>query len=296
MERFTGLIPPVVTPFLDGEVDTDSIAAMVGHAGGHLDGVVVAGSCGEGPSMSRQQRLDAFAAFHDAVAGRLPVIAGVAGTSPADIGELMGEAEGRGVVGFLVPPPFYFANSAEGLRDFYRTVARSTSLEVMVYDNPSTTKTVMSPDLVAAIVSDSPNINHVKVTDPDMSKVPALRDRTDATLLAGSDEVMHHQVLRGCEGAVTAAPQVFPTTSRAWFDAARSGDDDAGRRHYDQLAPFIVELLLGPDQYPAVVKLVLKDLGVIRSDEVLSPLTPLDSRRRDEITTLLRTNVFEAAV
>jgi 4-hydroxy-tetrahydrodipicolinate synthase len=296
MQPFTGLIPPVVTPFLDGSVDADSIAGMIEHAVGHLDGVVVAGSCGEGPSMSREQRRATIAAFCQAVAGRVPVIAGVAGTSVAEISDLMADGERLGVDGFLLPPPFYFANSADAVAAFYSELARRTELEVIVYDNPSTTKTSMSVDLLARLVQGSPNINHVKLTDTDIAKVTALRERVEVVALAGSDEVMHHQVLRGCAGAVTAAPQVFPDLCRAWFDATSSGDDAAGRRAYDRMAPFVIELLQGPDQYPAVIKCVLRSLGVIRSDEVLSPLTPLDDRRRAEIATVLQTSGLQAAV
>ena len=190
-----------------------------------------------------------------------------------------------GVAGFLVPPFFYFRNSAEALGAYYGEVAKATDREVMVYDNPNATKTPMSVDVLARLAEDNPNINHIKVTDTDIAKVSALAERTDAVLLAGSDEVMHHQVLRGCAGAVTAAPHVFPRVARAWFDAA--GDEAEGRRHYDRMTPFIIELLQGSDQYPAAVKLALHHLGVLPDAAVLPPLTPLDARRRQGIAVVL---------
>ncbi len=295
MERFEGLIPPMITPFRDGKVDGDGIAALVDHTVAYLDGMVVGGSCGEGPSMSRAQRKQALAAFVEAVDNRVPVIAGVSGTSLETIAEHIADAERAGVAGFLVPAPYYFSNSPAALRSFFRNVARSTELPVMVYDNPQTTKTAMSPELLTTIVSDNPTINHVKVTDTDIDKIPALIERCDATLLAGSDDVMHHQVLRGCAGAITATPEVFPQASRRWFDAARAGEADAGRDHYDRLLPLIIELLLGPDQYPAVVKHALARLGVLASAEVLPPLTPLDDTRRAEIDMVLARHAVELA-
>ena len=295
MERFGGLIPPMITPFRDGQVDVDGIAALVDHTVEHLDGMVVGGSCGEGPSMSRMQRAQALRTFVEAVDGRVPVIAGVSGTSLETIRELIAESERAGVAGFLVPSPFYFANSPAALRSFFHDVAASTELPMMVYDNPHTTKTTMSVDLLAAIVTDNPTINHVKVTDTELDKIPALLERCDATLLAGSDDVMHHQVLRGCAGAVTAIPEVFPRASRRWFDAARAGEGDAGRSHYDRLLPLIIELLLGPDQYPAVLKYVLARLGVLASDEILPPLTPLDEARRAEIAVVLERAAVDLA-
>jgi 4-hydroxy-tetrahydrodipicolinate synthase len=287
MERFAGLIPPMVTPVRDGQVDPSGIEALVAHTVEHLDGMVVAGSCGEGPSLSLRERRRAVETFITALGGRLPVIMGVAGTSLAEVVELVGEGSRLGVAGFLVPPPYYFRNSDDALRSYFGEVAKSTDREVMVYDNPNTTKTPLSVEVLLRLVEDNPNINHLKVTDTDIAKITALAERTDAALLAGSDEVMHHQVLRGCAGAVTAAPQVFPRTGRAWFDAAHAGDETAARRHYDRMTPFIIELLQGPDQYPAVVKLALHHLGVLPDVAVLPPLTPLDERRRQEVATVL---------
>jgi len=280
MDRFRGLIPPMVTPIAAGVPDPRGITALVEHTVDHLDGMVVGGSCGEGPSLGRTGRIATLGHFIDALAGRLPIIAGVASTSLSDIADLIAVGDGMGVAGYLVPPPFYFTNSATGVMSFFREVAGMTDREIVIYDNPKTTKTPMPVELLASIVEGSANINHVKVTDTDLEKVTELHERSDATLLAGSDEVMHHQVLRGCEGAVTAAPQVFPRRCRAWFDAAVAG---GGRAEYDRLLPLVIELIQGPDQYPAVVKHALLTLGVLASDEILPPLTPLDDRRCGEI-------------
>lgn len=287
MQRFRGLIPPMITPLTRGQVDSDGVKALVEHTVDHLDGMVVGGSCGEGPSLGREGRSRVLGAFIEALAGRIPVIAGVASTSIDAIRSLVEEGDSLGVVGYLVPPPFYFANSEDGVREFYRQVSELTNNEIMVYDNPRASKTVLSVDLLASLVDEFPNVNHIKVTDPDIDKVTRLRERSDATLLAGSDEVMHHQVLRGCEGAVTAVPQVFPVLCRAWFDAACRREGDGGRGLYDRMLPLVVELLLGPDQYPAVVKYALAHLEVIATDEVLAPLTPLNEDRRRELAVVM---------
>jgi 4-hydroxy-tetrahydrodipicolinate synthase len=294
MERISGLVPPVVTPIRSGGVDEEGIARLVEHTADTLDGMVVTGSCGEGTSLTGAERLRAVQVFLDEVDGRIPVIMGVASTSLGEIHEIMDRTRELPLTGYLVPPPYYFKNSPDCVEAFFREVARGTKREVVIYDNPYTSGTTMSVEMLARIVDYSSNVNHVKVTDLDLDKIPSLLDRCDATLLAGSDEVMHHQVLRGCTGAVTASPQVLPSTCRAWFDATTTDGDAAGRPHYDRLLPLVVELLQGPDQYPAVIKAALAHLGVIPSDEVLPPLTPLDNRRRAEIATVLDTNSFDA--
>lgn len=296
MERLTGLWPPVVTPVRDGAIDVEGIDALVEHMADDLDGIMVTGSCGEGPSLSGSQRLDALRAFLRATNGELPVVVGVTATSLAEIHEVMDRTQDLDVVGYLVPPPYYFRTRETTLRRFFHAVAGGTDRQVLVYDNPYTTGTPLSVDLLAHIVDDNANVNHVKVTDLDLDKLEELGDRTDVSLLAGSDEVMHHQVLRGCVGAVTAVPQILPAMCRAWFDATIADGDEAGRPHYDRLVPLVIELLQGPDQYPAVVKTALTQLGVLPSDEVLPPLTPLDERRRNEIATVLATNGYDRSI
>jgi 4-hydroxy-tetrahydrodipicolinate synthase len=287
LTTFQGLVPPVITPMRDGRVDAEGIDRFVAHAGELLDGMVVCGSCGEGPSLPADEKRVAVEAFVGAADGRFPIVLGAAGTSVADVITTLRMGEELGVAGFLVPSPMYFRNSSQSVAEFFRSVAAATDLEVMVYDNPSASKTVLSVEDLVRIVEASPNINHVKMTDTDLEKVEGLVTRSDVTVLAGSDEIMHHQLMRGCPGAVTAAPQVFPRTGRAWFDAASKGDEKTSREHYNRMAPFIIELLQGPDQYPAVIKFALGHLGVLPSDEVLPPLTPLSQRRRAEVATVL---------
>lgn len=287
MTTFQGLLPPVITPMRAGRVDPDGIQRLVDHAGDFLDGMVVCGSCGEGPSLPLSEKQVAAEAFLAASGGRFPIILGAAGTSMAEILATIEMGAVAGVAGFLVPAPLYFRNSATGVAAFYRSLAAATDLEVLIYDNPTPTKTVLSVNDLARVVETNDNINHVKVTDNNLDKVEALLACCDVTVLAGSDEIMHHQLLRGCQGAVTAVPMVFPRTGRAWFDAAREGDEKASRMHYDRVTPFIIELLQGLDQFPAVLKFALARLGVLASDEVLPPLVPLDERRRAEVATVL---------
>lgn len=286
MPRLEGLLPPVVTPLRDGEVDQESIARLVEHLAPHLDGMIICGSVGEGPSLGAAARREATEGFVAAAAGRLRVIVGVAGTSLADVIGLVADAD-PSVDGFLVPPPYYFTAIPHGVRAFYREVAAATDREVVVYDNPATTGTVMSADDLVTLAEESANINHVKVTDPDLAKVVEVAAMSDVTLLAGSDEVMHHQIVRGCVGAATGCPQVYPALARRWFDAARAGDWIAARSEYDRIAPFIVELLQWPNQYPMVLKSALAYLGVLRDDAVLPPLVALDDTRRQEVATVL---------
>jgi len=278
--EFRGLFPPVITPFLDGHVDAGSIGRLVDACAPHLDGMVVAGSTGEGPSMTFAERAATIEHFSRAMRGRLHLIVGVAETSLDDIRELMRFGDEQGAVGYLVPLPFYFRHTGETVAAFFREVSGYTDREIIVYDNPYATKTALTAADYGVLAGLRPNVRHVKITDTTLAKVDAAKLRADLILLSGSDEVMQQQVVRGCEGAITATPQVFPAAARAWFDATRAGDLAASSRLFARLLPFINEVMIGTDDYPAVTKFALRHRGVIASDEVRRPLQPLGEARR----------------
>ena len=285
--EFRGLFPPMITPFRNGRVDDESIGRLVEACAPSLDGMVVAGSTGEGPSMTFAERTATIEAFGRAMRGRLRLIVGVAETSLGGIRELMRFGDEHDAAGYLVPLSFYFRHTPETVMAFFREVSGYTDREIVIYDNPYTTKTALTVDDYSRLAALRPNIRHVKITDTTIHKVDAAKARGDLILLAGSDEVMHQQVVRGCEGAITATPQVFPAESRAWFDAACAGDLAASARFFARLLPFVNEVMIGTDDYPAVVKYALRQRGVIASDEVRGPLAPLSGVRRRILESML---------
>ncbi len=285
--EFRGLIPPMITPFREGRVDGDSIERLVEVCAPHLDGMVVAGSTGEGPSMTFAERTATIDRFSRAIQGRMSLIVGVAETSLENIRELMRFGDEHGALGYLVPLPFYFRHTSETIVAFFREVSGYTDREIIVYDNPYTTKTVLTVADYSFLATLRPNIRHVKITDTTLHKVDAAKARGDLLLLSGSDEVMQQQVVRGCEGAITATPQVFPAECRAWFDATRAGDLAASARLFAWLLPFINEVMIGTDDYPAVIKYALRHRGVIASDEVRAPLAPLGNVRRQILDSVM---------
>jgi 4-hydroxy-tetrahydrodipicolinate synthase len=279
--EFRGLFPPVITPLLNGRMDAGSIDQLVDACAPYLDGMVVAGSTGEGPSMTFRERAATIEHFGRAMRGRLHLIVGVAETSLDGIRDLMRFGDEHGAVGYLVPLPFYYRHTDESVTAFFREVSGYTDREIIVYDNPYATKTTLTAADYAVLAGLRSNIRHVKITDTTLTKVDAARARGDLILLSGSDDVMQQQVLRGCAGAITAVPQVFPAATRAWFDAARAGDVALACRLFAPLLPFVNEVMIGTDDYPAVTKFALRYRGVITSDEVRAPLPPLgDARRR----------------
>ena len=121
--EFRGLFPPMITPFRNGRVDNESIGRLVEACAPSLDGMVVAGSTGEGPSMTFAERTATIEAFGRAMRGRLRLIVGVAETSLGGIRELMRFGDEHDAAGYLVPLSFYFRHTPETVMAFFREVS-----------------------------------------------------------------------------------------------------------------------------------------------------------------------------
>lgn len=284
MTELRGLIPPMVTPMRDGALDEASIKSLVDFAVPHLDGLCICSSTGEAASLSLAERKQLVTAYVQAIGGRAPLVVGLSDTAAPVIEEFVAFCETLPIDAYLVPLPYYFRHTAQTIHAHFAWIASLTRRPLMLYDNPYSTKTVLSAALIASLTKEVPSIEYIKLTDVDINKPEELAGKTSAKLMAGSDEVMEHQMRRGCIGAVCATPQVFPVESRRWFDALMAGDDTAAFQAKSAFAPFVNEVMVGVDEYPAVVKYALWTLGVIASPDVRRPLQPLSKIREKEVT------------
>ncbi|MEO9175540.1 MAG: dihydrodipicolinate synthase family protein [Gaiellales bacterium] len=277
-----GLLPPIPTPFLDGRIDVRSLHAMLDKIEPHVDGVLVGGSVGETPSLTIEERI----ALIGEVARQLDRVSGLAASiadnSIEHTRRLAAAAVEHGAGLLVLSCPNYFANDLAALIDYFGAVAAFSDAELCLYDNPVASHTLLSVDDVVALVAAVPQITHVKVTDLAHGKVAALRARSALVIHAGDDAVLWHQLTTGADGAMVAMPLVYPEQMRRLFDDIAAGDMASARELLAPIARF-VHVSLGAPDYPAVIKAVLHERGVIASDELRLPLRRLDAGRRAEV-------------
>lgn len=288
MTELQGLLPPVVTPMRDGKVDTASIHRLVDFLVEPLDGICICSSTGEAASLSPGERRLVVSEFSRAIADRSPLVVGLTETQAPNLTDFLNFCEEQPIAAYLVPVPFYFRHTDSSVLDWFAFVSSLTSRPLVIYDNPYSTKFTLSPSLIARLASDNPGVRYVKLTDIDINKPPALAELSSITMLAGSDDVMQHQLVRGCQGVICATPQVLPAESRDWYDAVVAGDERRAAAARLKLLPFVGEVLVGVDEYPAVVKHALWKRNVIASPEVRRPLSPLSPLRQREVDLSIR--------
>lgn len=166
--RFGTVVTAMVTPFgPDGELDLDAAATLARHlADTGSEGLVVAGSTGEGPVLTDAERIDLFRAVVEAVT--IPVIA-TSGTNDTAHSILMTkEAAAAGAAGVLVVTPYYNRPSAAGLSAHFRAVAGASDLPVVLYDIPVRSGRRIGPDLTIQLAREVPTILAVKDATGDV--------------------------------------------------------------------------------------------------------------------------------
>ncbi len=162
MARFGAVVTAMVTPFgEDGSLDLDAAASLARWLADHgSDGLVVAGTTGEGPVLSDEEKLDLWRAVAEAVT--IPVVAGTGSNDTAHSVELTRRASACGVAGALVVTPYYNRPSQAGIEAHFRAVAAASELPILIYDIPVRTGRKVSHDVLVRLSREVPNVCGVK--------------------------------------------------------------------------------------------------------------------------------------
>ncbi len=286
--HFHGIIPPLVTPFdNDGDVDAPALRAVVRYVlAGGVHGVFVAGSTGEAYAMSDEQRVEALKVVIDEVGGRVPVFAGTSHITTAGTVNLTRLAEAAGADAASIVTPYFITPSQDELFEHYKTVAASTSLPLLLYNNPARTGVVLQPDTVTRL-AEIENIVGIKDSSGDMGAVvDMIRLCNDQFgVFCGFDQIIYSVLAAGGAGAVPASSNVLPRLTVDLYESFRAGDLAEARMLQDRLVPFRKAFSLGT--FPAVLKEGLNLLGV-QVGQPLPPVSRLTTDARDKLKRILQ--------
>lgn len=179
MPAFGRLLTAMATPMRsDRSVDLDAAQRLAAHlvTTGN-DGVVVAGTTGESPTLTTAETLDLFRAVVEAVGDRADVVAGVGKNDTAATVALARQAAPLGVDGLMVVTPYYNRPSQRGLTAHFSAVATATDLPVLLYNIPGRTSCEVAPETLLDLAERTPSIVGVKDAVGDMVKASWLLAR-----------------------------------------------------------------------------------------------------------------------
>lgn len=278
-----GVYPAATTQFTAGlDVDIDatqrSLDALVRDG---VDGLVIAGTCGENNSLEPEEKRDLLAAAVEAVGGRVPIIVGVSELTTTRAATFARDAEKIGADALMLLPAMVYVPTVGELCTHFETVAKQTSLPIMLYNNPPAYRVSIGIDALARLAH-TPNIVAVKESAPDPRRftdlINAFGDRY--VLMAGLDDVAFEGLVLGARGWISGLTSAFPRESVALVAALDRGDFAEARRIYRWFMPL---LHLDAD-HDLVQSIKLAEAMMGRgSERVRLPRLPLEGERRAEV-------------
>lgn len=238
--NWKGVFPAVTTKLKpDFSLDIDAIRAGLERlieAG--VAGVVMMGMVGENAQLSDEEKLVVLRTAKETVRGRLPIISGLAETSTEKAVAFAKKAAEVGVDGLMVFPGLTYKSDARETVEFYRTVARATSLQILLYNNPRGYGVDLTPDLLDDLMGEK-TIVAIKEESYDTTRVTDLLSRFEGRLnvVCGVDDLILESAALGVTAWVSGMANAVPKPSVALLDLANAGEFDKARKLYRVLTP-----------------------------------------------------------
>ncbi len=288
MVLFGRVSTAMVTPFdSKGHIDFAKTTSLINYLiENGSDSLVIAGTTGESPTLSKEEKIALFQHVVKVVDKRVPVIAGTGSNNTYATIELTKKAEEIGVDAVMIVAPYYNKPNQEGLYQHFKAAAEATTLPVMVYNIPGRSVVNILPETIIRL-SKIPNIVAVKEASGNLNAMTAIIAGTDDDFLlySGDDGLTIPVLSIGGVGIVSVASHVIGNEMQEMVSAFVNGDIQEAAKKHQQLLPLMEGLFKAPSPAPVKTALQVKGLDV---GSVRLPLVPLNEEERAQIISLFR--------
>lgn len=285
---FGNILTAMVTPFDDNQEVNYLAAAKLAQylVANGTDGIVIAGTTGETPTLTIEEKYLLCRAVKEAVGDSCKVIAGVGTNSTKDSVQLAHKVAGLNLDGIMAVVPYYNKPSQEGLYQHFRSIAEATELPVMLYNVPGRTSANMLPQTVCRLAG-VPNIGCIKEAAGNMDQVSELRSTLPSSFViyAGDDSLTLPMLSLGAGGIVSVASHVVGTKIKKMVDAFKAGNIDQALKWHLLLFPIFRGMFIATNPVP--VKYLLNEIGLNVGDYRL-PITGPSSEEKTFLKDLLK--------
>jgi len=262
MKKIGRLITAMVTPFDEqGRVDYEQakkLALALLNSGS--DGILIAGTTGESPTLTREEEYHLFADVKAVVGGRGSVIAGTGSNNTAEAAEATKEAERIGVDACLLVVPYYNKPTQEGLYQHFKTIAQGTNLPCIIYNVPSRTVTNLSADTLIRL-SQVNNIIGVKEASGNLDQITKIIEGAKEGFLvwSGNDSDTLPILALGGYGVISVISNLVGNQVKEMIDSFINGKTDEAARIHRHLLPLVNAMFVVSNPIP--VKYALNVVG-----------------------------------
>ena len=282
-----GIIGYTITPFsADGQhVDLDALGRSIDRlidSGVHA--IAPLGSTGEGAYLSDAEWDEVSAYSLEKVAKRVPTIVSVSDLTTAKAVRRARYAEAHGADVVMVLPASYWKLSEAEILAHYAAIGDSIGVPIMLYNNPATSGTDMSVELILRILKQVDNVTMVKESTGDIQRMHQLKLQSDVPFYNGCNPLALEAFAAGAKGWCTAAPNLIPQLNLDLYHAVQANDLNKARELFYRQLPLLQFILKGG--LPATIKAGLRLTGLEVGNPRL-PVLPLGEAGIGQLKTLL---------
>lgn len=282
------VITAMVTPFdSKRDIDYNKVEDLTKHLITHgTDTVLVAGTTGEGPTLTHEEEIEVLSTVKRAAANRAKVIMN-AGSNSTDTAIMTAKlAQKEDVDAILSVVPYYNKPNQKGMYEHFSAIAKSTDLPVIIYNIPGRTGVNMLPETVAKLAKDFSNIVGIKQSLGDMDAITEMKllCPEDFSVYSGDDSLTLPMMSLGARGVVSVASHIFGSELKSMIRNYKTGEFLAALNMHKKLYPSFRKLFMAPNPVP--VKAALAHKGIIE-DYVRRPLVELTADEKIELFKVL---------
>ena len=286
--QWQGVMPAVTTKFnaddtLDLKMFRVNIEAQL-NAG--VSGIILGGTLGEASTLTDDEKRILIQETVKIVDGKVPVIINIAEQSTKDAILAAQRAKKYGASGLMILPPMRYKATDYETVEYFKAVAKSTDLPIMIYNNPVDYKIEVTLDMFEELLKECDNIKAVKESTRDISNITRIRNRFGNRLavLCGVDTLALESILMGADGWVAGLVCAFPAETVAIHDLVKAGRIAEAIEIYRWFLP-LLELDISPQ---LVQNIKLAEVGTgIGTEIVRAPRLPLQGEERTKVLKLI---------
>ncbi len=285
--NWQGVFPAVTTKFgeddqLDFELFDKNLQFQL-ESGVH--GIILGGTLGEASVLSLEEKGALVKFTVEKVAGKVPVILNIAEGATRDAIQLAKLAEEWGAAGLMMLPPMRYKSDERETVEYFKAVAKATTLPIMIYNNPVDYKIEVTLDMFAELV-ECENIQAVKESTRDLTNVTRMRNRFGDRfkIMCGVDTIAMEQLVMGADGWVAGLVCAFPRETVVIYELVKAGRYEEALKIYRWFMP-----LLELDIHPKLVQYIklAEQCAGIGSEAVRPPRLTLVGEERERLLTLI---------
>jgi 4-hydroxy-tetrahydrodipicolinate synthase len=288
--KIHGIIPPIATPMHANEdLDLPRLRWFIDHQiNSGVHGIFVLGTNSECYALDEREKQEVIAIAVAHVSKRVPVYAGTGAETTRESVRLTRMAEKEGADGVTAITPYFVSPTQAEIANHYRRIAESTSLPVVLYNNPAHTGGVKIDVDTVARLAEVPNILAVKDSSGDlqntMEYIRVVPDRF--SVLMGRDTLIYSALEIGARGAVPATGNIAPALVVEIYEKFMAGDRAGAKDAQRRLHPVRMALTLATA--PGGVKAALQMIPGMSLGPARSPVGPLTPERQEKMRAALK--------